>query len=85
MDVWDIIENIKTFFLKIFYHTLTEENLEKIIKSKEEDLENIETLEEIELQKIKEDLYKELSEYHTDEEIEKLYQEMINDVKKEEK
>jgi len=58
---------ISLFFKKMFYAILSEENLEKIIKRKDEKIEDLKFLENLELQKIKDDLEDEG--YLTDEEM----------------
>jgi hypothetical protein len=45
-----------SFIKKMYYHTLTEENLEKIIKMKEEELEDCETIEQQTLENLKKEL-----------------------------
>jgi len=72
----DIIDNIKLAAKGFFYQTLTEENIEKIIKRKEKELAEIQNLKKVEIEKIKEEMYKELEGHYTNEEIDK----MINDI-----
>ena len=60
--------------LKSFgYSTLTEENLEKIIKRKESEIEDLDILIKEENMKIYEDLKQELGDLFSDEEIETIY------------
>ena len=65
-------------FKSWFYTTLTEENIEKIIKRKEEELDDIEMLTEKEIENIKNEMHEELSGYHTEEEIDEIIKNTIS-------
>ena len=65
-------------FKSWFYTTLTEENIEKIIKRKEEELKDISVLEEKEIENIKNEMHNELSGYYTEEEINKIINDIIS-------
>jgi len=68
-----IILSIKSFF----YQTLTEENIDKIIKRKEQEIEDLEILEKQNLSQLKEELRDELCDYNTDEEIDEIFNEIV--------
>ena len=79
MKFSEIKNKVVLFFKSWFYTTLTEENIEKIIKRKEQELEDIEILEKQEMERIREDLYDELGDSLSDDEIEQIYKKVIGE------
>ena len=80
MSIREIKDKVALAFKYWYYTTLTAENIEKIIKRKEEELRNIEISEKQEIEKIKNEAYQELSDYHTPEEIDEILKTIIVDV-----
>ncbi|MFA5397325.1 MAG: hypothetical protein WC346_15045 [Methanogenium sp.] len=68
--LWD---KISLFFKEILYRILSEENLEKIMRRKEDEIEDIDIAAKLEIKNIREAAYQDLKQKGcTDEEIEEM-------------
>lgn len=75
-----MMSTIKTFFKKVWYNILSDENLEVLIKRRKEELIDVEVEETKAISELKHDLHKIYSE-HTNMEEEEIHNKVEEDIK----